>query len=31
LRARKDTRGKVPRKQLAKGYLMRQRVIEGRL
>ena len=31
LRARKDTRGKVPRKQLARGYLMRQRVIEGRL
>ena len=31
LRAKKDTRGKAPRKQLAKRYLMRQRVIEGRL
>ena len=31
LRAKKDKRGKAPRKQLAKRYLMRQRVIEGRL
>ena len=31
LRCKKDMLGKAPRKQLAKRYLMRQRVIEGRL